>query len=281
MPNAIDAYPFIGNLPLKNITTEHIMQLLKPIWQTKTETATRVRNRINQILDYSLANKYHEGENVACWSGHLDKMFPKPSKLKTVKHHPALPYKNIHTFIIELKNHKTMSAYALEFLILTGSRTGSVINATWDEIDFEEKIWRVPAEKMKTKKPHEVPLNNRAMELITYLYQNKINDFVFVGQSKNGGLSNAAMDKLLQKTMGYPQYTVHGFRSCFRDWIGEETDTPNHVAEMALAHTIKNSAEAAYRRGDLLEKRRVLMNKWLKYINRPKPTDSGCSSYPL
>lgn len=263
------AYPFIGDIPLKDITAEHIKQLLKPIWQTKTETATRVRNRINQVLDYSLANKYHEGENVARWSGHLDKMLPKPSKIKTVKPHPALPYKNIHTFITELKNHKTMSAYALEFLILTGSRTGSVINATWDEIDFDEKIWRIPAEKMKTKKPHEVPLNNRAMELITFLHENIINNFIFAGQSKNGRLSNAAMDKLLQKTMKYPQYTVHGFRSCFRDWMSEETDTPNHVAEMALAHTIKNAAEAAYRRGDLMEKRRVLMKKWLEYINRP------------
>ena len=263
------AYPTIGNIPLKNITTEHIKQLLQPIWHTKIETATRVCNRIKQVLDYSLANKYHEGENVARWSGHLDKMLPKPSKIKKVKHHPALPYKEIHIFMPELRKHQTMSAYALEFLILTGSRTGAVISATWDDVSIEEKIWRIPAEKMKTNKPHEVPLNSRAVELITLLQDNKMNDFIFVGQSKNGSLSNAAMDKLLKKTMGYSQYTVHGFRSCFRDWIGEETDTPNHVAEMALAHSITNSAEAAYRRGDLLEKRRVLMNKWLEYINRP------------
>lgn len=263
------AYPTIGSMPLKSISTEHIRKLLMPIWTTKTETATRVCNRIKQVLDYSLAHKYHEGENVARWPGHLDKMLPKPAKIKKVKHHPALPYKDIHTFTGELREHKTMSAYALEFLILTASRTGSVINATWDEINLKEGLWQIPAEKMKTKKPHEVPLNNRAMELINFLHDNKINNFIFAGQSKGGGLSNAAMDKLLQKTMCYPQYTVHGFRSCFRDWIGEETDTPNHVAEMALAHTIKNSAEAAYRRGDLIEKRRVLMDKWLEYINRP------------
>ena len=206
---------------------------------------------------------------MARWSGHLDKMLPKPSKIKKVKHHPALPYKEIHIFMPELRKHQTMSAYALEFLILTGSRTGAVISATWKDVSIEEKIWRRPADKMKMKKCHEVPLNSRAVELITLLHDNKMNNFIFVGQSKHGGLSNAAMSKLLQRTMGYSQYTVHGFRSCFRDWVSEETDTPNHVAEMALAHTIKSSTEAAYRRGNLLEKRRVLMNKWLEYINRP------------
>jgi len=266
------AYPVIGDIALKNITTEHIKQLLKPIWQTKTETATRVRNRIEQVLNYSLANKYHEGENVARWRGHLDKILPKPSKIAIVKHHPALPYKQIHIFMGELRSHKSMSAFALEFLILTGARTGAVINAQWTEIDFEGKLWIVPATAgRKIKKVHEVPLNKRAMELLNHLYEQRINDFIFAGQTKAGGLSNAAMDKLLQKTMNYPQYTIHGFRSCFRDWIGEETDTPNHVAEMALAHTIKNAAEAAYRRGDLMEKRRVLMNKWLEYINKPIP----------
>ena len=214
------AYPAIGKLPVKSITTEHIKSLLKPIWQTKTETATRVRNRIEQILNYALANKYYEGENPARWQGHLDKLLPKPSKIKTVKHHPALPYKDVNSFISKLRGHKYMSAYALEFLILTGSRTSEIIKAQWQEIDFKDLVWSIPATHMKGRKPHEVPLSKRAMELITLLYDNRVNDFIFAGQSKGGGLSNAAMDKLLQKTMGYNEITVHGFRSCFRLFCG-------------------------------------------------------------
>ena len=267
------AYPTIGLLPVKSITTEHIKLLLKPIWHIKTETATRVRNRIEQILNYALANKYYEGENPARWQGHLDKLLPKPSKIKIVKHHPALPYKEINSFVSKLREHKYMSAYALEFLILTGSRTSEIIKAQWQEINFKEQVWSIPAMHMKARKPHEVPLSKRAMELITLLYNNRINDYIFAGQSKGGGLSNAAMDKTLQKTMGYNEITVHGFRSCFRDWTGEETNTPNHVAEMAIAHTIKNSAEAAYRRGVLMDKRRVLMELWSTYIN--SPTNDG------
>ncbi len=263
------AYPTIGNMVIQDITSEHIKQLLKPIWLTKTVTAERVLNRIKQVLNYSLANKYHSGGNVARWTGHLDQMLPKPRKITTVKHLPALPYKHIHSFISQLRKHQFMSAYALEFSILTAARTKEIINAQWSSIDFEERIWRIPAEMMKSKRPHEVPLNGRAMEIVTDLKQNQTNDFIFAGLSKSGGLSTAAMDKLLHKKMNYPQYTVHGFRSCFRDWAGEETDTPQYVAEMALAHKIKNKSEAAYRRGHLMVKRRILMNKWLEYINTP------------
>lgn len=194
------AVPFIGELDIKDIETSHIKELLQPIWATKTETATRVRNRIEQIINYAIALDYRKGDNPARWRGHLDKMLPKPSKITKVKHHPALAYKEIHNFYNQLREIQSISAYALEFLILTASRTGSIIKAQWSEIDFENKLWTVPMEHMKTKKKHEVPLNKRAMELLKLLYDKRTNDFIFVGQSKGGGLSNAAMDKLLQKT---------------------------------------------------------------------------------
>ncbi len=186
------AIPFIGELDIKDIETSHIKELLHPIWATKTETATRVRNRIEQIINYAIAIDYRKGDNPARWRGHLDKMLPKPSKITKVKHHPALAYKEIHTFFNQLRKKQTTSAYALEFLILTASRTGSIIKAQWSEIDFENKLWTVPMEHMKMKKTHEVPLNKRAMELLKLLYDKRKNDFIFAGQSKGGGLSNAA-----------------------------------------------------------------------------------------
>ena len=256
------ALPFVGKLPVKTISTEHIKQLLKPIWHTKTETATRVRNRIEQILDFALANQYYQGENPARWRGHLDKILPKPTKIKKVKHHSALPYRDINTFVSKLRTHKSMSAYALEFLILTAARTGSVIKANWEEIDFDNRVWSIPASHMKGGIAHDIPLNDRAIEILDHLHESKVNEFIFVGQTKGGGLSNAAMDKCLQITLEYNEITVHGFRSTFRDWAGEETATPNFVCEMALAHKIASETEKSYRRGDLLEKRRKLMKEW-------------------
>ncbi|MCK5666692.1 MAG: integrase arm-type DNA-binding domain-containing protein [Thiotrichaceae bacterium] len=260
------ALPVLKDMHIKDIQTEHIKQILNPIWHTKTETATRVRNRLEQIIDFATAHKYRSGENPARWRGHLDKMLPKPSKIRKVRHHPALPYKKMPDFMIKLRSRDSMSALALEFLILTASRTGEIIKAHWNEIDFEKAEWTRPSENMKTDISHTAPLSPRAMEIIKHLFEHKQNDYVFTGQTKAGGLSNAAMDKLLQVTLRYSECTVHGFRSTFRDWTAEETSTPNHIAEMALAHKVNNETEAAYRRGDLLEKRRILMNAWQSFI---------------
>jgi integrase len=259
------ALPFIGNLPADEIEVNHIIALLTPIWKTKTETATRVRNRIEQIIDYATACKYRTGENPARWRGHLDKILPKPSKVTKVNHFAALDYKLMPEFMATLRNEDYMSALALQFLILTVARTNPIICMEWHEIDFTEKTWTSPAKNMKTDKPHNTPLCNRAMEIINYLDAHRMGDYVFTGQSKAGNLSNAAMSKCLTR-MGYGKYTVHGFRSSFRDWCGEETATPNFVAEMALAHSIGNNTESAYRRGDLLDKRRLLMNGWGDYL---------------
>jgi len=178
-----------------------------------------------------------------------------------VVHHRSLAYKEINLFITELRSHQTMSAFALEFLILTAARTSEIIGAVWEEIDFEAGVWTIPAQRMKSDKEHTVPLSTRAFEIINYLYENKTNKYIFVGQTKAGGLSDAAMDKLLQVTMKY-DVTVHGFGSSFRDWTAEESTYPNELCEMAMAHTIKNQAEAAYRRGDMLKKRMQLMQDW-------------------
>jgi len=261
------ALPYIGDVSVGEITINHIKALLTPIWTTKTETATRVRNRVEQIIDYATACGYRTGENEnpARWRGHLDKVLPKPSKITKVKHFAALPYQYMPTFMAKLRKADYMSALALEFLILTASRTSPIINMKWQEIDFNNKTWTCPAENMKSDKEHITPLSGRAMEIINYLNTHRTGNYVFTGQSKAGNLSNLAMSKTLTR-LGYDEITVHGFRSSFRDWVGEETHTPNFVAEMALAHAIGSDAEAAYRRGDLLEKRRVLMNEWQAYL---------------
>lgn len=211
------ALPHIGDKDIRHIETTDIKQLLLPIWTEKTETANRVRNRIEQIINYSIAHGYRQGENPARWRGHLDKLLPSPNKIKKVKHHSALPYREINSFVEELRTHVCISAYALEFLILTGTRTTEIIKAKWDEIDFKEKLWTIPAERMKAKKLHEVPLNSRAIELLEYLHCHRMNDFIFVGQTKSGSLSTNAMDTLLHERMNRPDITVHGFRSTFRD----------------------------------------------------------------
>jgi integrase len=259
-------FPFIGDYPVKEIDTALVMQVLTPIWSKKNETAGRVRGRIENILSWAAVQKYRSTDNPAQWKGHLENLLPKSSKIRKVEHHKALPYSEINTFITALHQYDCMSAYALEFLILTASRTNEVIGARWGEIDFSSNIWTIPAERMKAKKEHSIPLSDRALAIVKQMYAVRTSDYIFQGGRTGKGLSNAAMDKLLQTTMGY-DCTVHGFRSTFRDWAGEQTNYANEVCEMALAHTIKNKAEAAYRRGDLLEKRLRLMNDWKTFCN--------------
>ena len=267
--NSLEAYafPILGELPISDINTDHILRALEPIWITKAETASRVRQRIETIWDYGKARNYVSGENPARLRGHLDKILSKTVKVKRVRHFPALPYEEIGIFLQELRQRKGYSALALEFLILTAARTSEIIGAKWAEIDLEKKVWTLPADRMKVGKEHRVPLCSRAIEILTNITSNRNpEEHVFSGWKQNTGLSNNALLALLKK-MGRSDITAHGFRSTFRDWAAEEAHTfANETIELALAHTIKNKAEAAYRRGDQLERRRELMAAWSEYI---------------
>ena len=257
------AYPAFGDLPVAAVDTDLVLKAIEPIWAAKPETADRVRNRIEAVLDWATAKKLREGENPARWRGHLKKLLPERRKMARVKHHAALPYVEIPAFMTELRTRIGLSARALEFTILTASRTSETVNARWTEIEAAAKLWTIPAERMKTGREHCVPLSMRAIKILEELPVE--GDFVFIGDRANRPLSNMAMLKLLDR-MGYRgDLTVHGFRSTFRDWCAERTGYTREAAEMALAHTINNQTEAAYRRGNLFVKRRALMAKWAEY----------------
>ena len=256
------AYPAIGNKAPEQINTEDVLKILKPIWEKKTETASRVRNRIELVIDSARAQGLSSASNPAAWRGHLDKLLPKLSK-KSAKHHAALDYRNIPAFFKRLQDERdSLSSIALQFTILTACRTSEVLLATWAEFDLANKQWTIPAERMKARRPHRVPLSDSAMQLLEAL--EKREGHLFPGAKKDKPLSNMSMTMVLRK-LGHTDLTVHGFRSSFRDWAAEETHYPNIVAEQVLAHVIGNAAEAAYRRGDLLEKRRALMADWASF----------------
>jgi integrase len=261
------AYPVFGTLSVSDLDTDLVLKAIEPIWISKAETASRVRQRIETVWDWARARKYVEGENPARLRGHLDKILAKTAKVKRVKHHAAVPYKQIATFITQLRDRKGSSALAMEFMILTAARTGEVRGARWQEIDLTTKVWTIPADRMKAGKEHRVPLCDRAMQILNSMTSNRNPvEFVFPGRKAGTGLSDGAMLALLRK-MDVGPYTPHGFRSTFRDWAAEEAHQfSNETIELALAHTIKNKAEAAYRRGDQLERRRELMAAWSKYI---------------
>jgi len=263
------AYPVFGKLSISDLTTDLVLKSLEPIWVTKTETATRVRQRIETVWDWAKARGYVEGENPARLRGHLDKLLANPAKVKKVKHHAAIPYKDISLVIRKLREFKGVSSLALEFMILTATRTGEVRGAKWQEIDLDNKVWTIPEDRMKTGKEHRVPLCLRAINILNGFKSNRDpEDFIFIGGKIGKGLSDGAMLVLLKK-MNIGPYTPHGFRSTFRDWAAEEAHQfSNETVELALSHTIKNKAEAAYRRGDQLERRKELMNEWNKYIEK-------------
>ena len=267
--NSLEAYafPVLGHLPISEITTDLILKVLEPIWITKAETASRVRQRLETIWDYGKARYYVSGENPARLKGHLDKILSKTAKVKRVRHFPALPYDEIGTFVTELRRRKGYSAIGLEFLILTAARTGEIIGAKWSEIDFEKAVWTVPQERMKAGTEHRVPLSTRATAILNGITSNRNpEEFIFSGWKRDTGLSNNAFLALHRK-MHRSDITPHGFRSTFRDWAAEEAHQfSNETIELALAHTIKNKAEAAYRRGDQLERRRELMICWENFI---------------
>ncbi|CAN7394699.1 integrase arm-type DNA-binding domain-containing protein [Pseudoxanthomonas sp. LjRoot143] len=253
------AYPTLGRMRVDQIDTPDVLAVLKPIWSEKTETATRVRQRIEAVLDAAAANKQRNAENPARWRGNLAKLLPKPEKLKRVKHFPAMPFADLPNFLKLLRARPGNDARALEYLILTASRTGMVVTAHRDEIEGD--TWKVPAERMKAGREHVVPLVPAARALLKGQPEA---GFIFPGGRGKPHLSTGAMDALLER-MGFDQFTVHGFRSTFKDWAAETTTFPNIVSEAALAHTIGDKVEAAYRRGALLKKRRELMAAWAKF----------------
>lgn len=261
------ASPVLGILPVNSVDTAQVMRVLEPIWLTKTETATRVRQRIEKVIDWAKARGYFVGENPARLEGNLRELLPRASKTKRIRHHPALPYKNINAFITTLRKQKGSAPLALEFLILTAGRTGEVTKATWSEIDLDNRVWTVPGTRMKAGKEHRVPLCDRAVEILASINtKRKPDEFVFPGWKAGTGLSSGAM-LVLMETVKYGAFTPHGFRSTFRDWAAEEAHGfQNETVELALAHTIKNHAERAYRRGDQLDRRRNLMSEWGRYV---------------
>ena len=258
------AFPKIGSMPVDNIDTQHILKVLKPIWNTKTETASRVRGRIELILDYAEVQKWRTGSNPARWKGHLKSILPSPQKIVEVKHHKAMPYEELPIFLGDLKLMDGMGARCLEMAILTCLRTNECTGAKWSEINLDKQLWTVPKERMKKGVEHRIPLSDMAIKLLIKLSEQRTNDYVFPSSSNNGGISNGAMDALLIRK-GYKPYTVHGFRSTFRDYITEKTNTAWRTGEEALAHKLADKAEAAYQRGDLLEKRTILMQIWANY----------------
>jgi integrase len=254
-------YPIFGDLAVQAVDLPLIMRAIEPIWTAKPETASRVRQRIESVLDWATVRGYRQGENPARWRGHLDKLLPKKSKVRAVVHHPALPYKEIAGFVGELRKRRAIAARALEFLILTASRTGEAIGARWDEIDCAERVWTVPAKRMKAGREHRIPLSDVALGVIAAMREIRQNDFVFFGAKEGQSIQPTTLRALLHD-IGRDDLTIHGFRSTFRDWAAERTAHPREVIEMALAHTVSNVVEAAYMRSDLFDKRRQLMDQW-------------------
>ena len=278
------AEPIIGALPVQAIDTALVMKVLehesrdapnKPassLWTAKPETASRLRGRIESILDWAKVRGYREGENPARWRGHLDKLLPARSKVRKVEHHAALSYPALPDFLVALRQQEGISARALEFTILTAARTGETINAKWSEFDLPAKIWTVPSNRMKAGKEHRVPLSARALailkEMQTFRHTGEIDTFVFTGGKSGKPLSNMAFSMLLRR-MGRDDLTAHGFRSTFRDWAAERTNFPAEVSEMALAHAVSDKTIAAYNRSDLFERRRRLMEQWATFCTAP------------
>ncbi len=273
-------YGVFGSLSVQDIDTALVMKVLEPIWKTKTETASRLRGRIEAVLDWATARGYRTGENPARWRSHIENLLPAPSQVRKVQHHPALPYTQIGDFVESLREQSGTAALALEFLILTAARTSEVVGARWDEFDLSNAVWTIPAYRIKARREHRVPLAPRALAILKALQPKHPQEFVFAGGKANTSLSNMALLALL-KRMNRTEITPHGFRSTFRDWAAERTNYPREVAEMALAHAVSDKVEAAYRRGDLFEKRRRLASQWATYCDasmRGKVISHGAAS---
>jgi integrase len=264
--------PAFGALPVRAVDVGLVMKVLEPIWTTKPETAARVRGRIEAVLDWAKVRGFRESDNPARWRGHLSNLLPQRSKLRAVKHFAALPYAEIAPFMSELRSRAGALAAALEFLILTAARTSEVINARWGEIDWSARMWTIPASRMKSGREHRVPLSADALAVLDRM-KTAGGEFIFGGSEPGRKLGTMALLGLLRR-MGRSDITAHGFRSTFRDWAAERTNFPSEVAEMALAHAVGSKVEAAYRRGDLFDKRRRLMEAWAEYCAKA-PAEKG------
>jgi integrase len=260
------AYPILGNYLAADIDTPSVLRVLQPIWTGKSETASRLRGRIEAVLDFATAKGLREGPNPARWKGNLALTLPAKRKVSTVKHHPAVAVKDMPSFFKALRSREGMAARALEFLTLTAARSGEVRGAQWNEIDLTKKIWVVPADRMKAKREHRVPLSTQAITLLKSLESKNADSLIFPSTKPTKKLSDMALTAVMRRME--MNAVPHGLRSSFRDWVGEETSYPREVAEMALAHALGNAVEAAYRRGDLFEKRRAMMNDWATYLSR-------------
>ncbi len=256
------AYPEIGALSVADIDTGLTLKVLEPIWRTKTETAHRLRGRIESVLDWARVRGYRDGENPARWRGHLDKLLPERNKIAKVEHHAALPFGEVCEFMKTLRKREGVAAQALEFTIMTAARSGEVRLANWSEIDLSEQVWTIPAERMKANREHRVPLSGAALKVLQSLPTRE--GYIFPGAKKGRPLSDMTLTAILRR-MEFNEITVHGFRSTFRDWASEKTNYDTNTAEAALAHVVGDKVEAAYRRGDLFEKRRAMMSDWARY----------------
>jgi integrase len=264
------AFSIIGDLDVSAVDTALVLKCIEPVWTTKTTTADRVRNRIEGVLDWATVRGHRSGDNPARWKGHLDQVLPARGDIAKIQHHPALPYAGLPQFMADLERRESIGARALKFTILTAARTGEVIGATWGEVDLDSATWTIPAPRTKARREHRVPLSPAVLELLRSLPREEGNPFVFIGGKVNGGLSHLPMLGVLN-TMGRTDITVHGFRSTFRDWAAEQTAYPREIAELALAHAVGSAVERAYRRADLFEKRRRLMDDWARYCTSPAP----------
>jgi integrase len=256
-------YPVLGTIPVGAIDTALVLMAVEPIWAAKPETASRVRGRVEVILNWAKARGHRDGDNPARWRGHLDQLLPAKAKVRRVEHHSALPYREIPAFMARLRKLASSSARSLEFLVLTATRTSEGLGATWDEVDLRHRMWTIPASRMKGGKEHRVPLTSRTLAIVKEMAEVRQSDFIFPGAKEGRPLSNMALLMLVRDLR--PGITVHGFRSTFKDWAAECTTSPNFVSEAALAHVVADRVEAAYRRGDLFEKRRQLMEEWGAY----------------
>ena len=265
------AYPVLGDLAVDDITTAHVVKALEPIWKTVPETASRVRGRIEKVLGWATVRGFRSGDNPARWRGHLQELFSAKAKTRAVEHFKAMPFAEVPAITADLRRKDTLAARALELLILTAARRGEIAGATWREIDLVRRIWTIPAARMKAGKEHRIPLCSPAVELLHALGKHDDKDRVFP-------MADGAMLLLLREMRS--GITVHGFRSSFRDWAAERTNYPNIVAEAALAHAVSNAVERAYRRGDLFEKRRRLMNDWAAWCARPLPIGATVTMLP-
>ncbi len=268
-------YPVFGKISARLIDTAIVVKALQPIWTTKPETAARVRGRVEAVLDWAKAIGHRDGDNPARWRGHLENLLPKRAKVRKIKHHAAMPFDDVPDFMTELARRPATAARALEFAILTAARTEEVLGARRREIDRAKKLWTVPEGRMKGSKEHRVPLSDAAIDALEKVgcFDGDADQYVFPGMKRDRPLSNMAMLNLLQERMGHPELTIHGFRSTFSDWTAERTHFSPEVREMALSHAIDNKVEAAYRRSELLEKRRELMDAWARFCTTAADTN--------